>query len=72
MKKSKKKEQSKPAQVQPQEVPFDVWWALTAPKGNFKPYLKEIMVADFKSRGLSKCETMDTFNEALRLFGYVV
>ena len=51
---------------------FDVWWALASKKSNFRPYLKEIIWADFKGRGLNKEETLKCFYDALKKFGYTV
>jgi hypothetical protein len=51
-------------------VAFDIWWSRIAKEMNMPHYLKEIIAADFKARGLSKEEKVERFNEALAAFGY--
>ncbi len=48
---------------------FDQWWIIINQKVSMRPHLKEILIADFKARGLSKLESEEKFNEALKLFG---
>ena len=67
-----KKVVKKPEPVAVPTVSFETWWVLASKRGNFRPYLKEIMAADFKGRGLSENETLDCYYEALRQFGYTV
>ena len=48
---------------------FDVWWMDINRRVTMKPWMKEIVKADFKGRGLSNKETMERFDDALRVFG---
>jgi hypothetical protein len=59
-----------PAVKTEQTVTFDIWWSLAAKRLNLQPHIKEIVWADFKSRGLKLEEPEIKFIEALRLFGY--
>jgi hypothetical protein len=57
-------------QLQPQEplIDFDAWFCLrqdSIPSHHHK----EIIMADFKARGLSMLETISSYDEALRLYG---
>lgn len=49
-------------------IDFDAWFCLRQDSipGH---HHKEIILADFKARGLSTLETMSSFDEALRLYG---
>jgi hypothetical protein len=54
-----------------EEIPlieFDGWWAM---RMNQIPtqHHKEIIKADFKAQGLSKKETVETYDAALRRYG---
>lgn len=51
------------------KVTFDQWWMLMNKKRNLKPWLKEIVWADFKARGVSKMEKEKVFEDALKLYG---
>jgi hypothetical protein len=51
-------------------ISFEQWWMLVNKKMDFKPWLKEVMKADFKSRGLGANEKESAFNAALEKFGY--
>jgi len=53
----------------PTTVSFDQWWMMVNSKISLKPYMKEIIAVDFKSRGLSKNETSEKFDATLRIFG---
>lgn len=53
-------------------VTFDMWWSGVAKKLNLQSYLKEVVWADFKARGLQRESTEDQFVRALALFGYKV
>lgn len=53
----------------PATVSFDQWWMMVNSKVSLKPYMKEIIVVDFKARGLSKNETAEKFDATLRVFG---
>lgn len=50
-------------------VDFDTWWMDVNRRVKMKPWMKEIVQADFKGRGLSKRESLEKFDESLRLFG---
>jgi len=50
-------------------VSFDHWWILLNKRMSLRPHLKEIMWADFNSRGLKKEELVARYDEGLRLFG---
>ena len=51
-------------------IAFDLWWIEVNKQLNLPHYIKEIMLADFKGRGLGAIETAAKYNEALALFGY--
>lgn len=48
---------------------FDQWWMTVNGKKSLKPWMKEIVWADFKARGKTKNETEESYNKALELFG---
>jgi hypothetical protein len=52
------------------KITFDQWWMIVNKKKQFKHWIKEVMKADFKARGLSDLEEECEFNKALELFGY--
>ena len=49
-------------------VSFDHWFHLRKDKIPAR-HMKEILVADFKSRGLSDTATMEQFDKTLALYG---
>ena len=50
------------------KVHFDAWWAMTEKK--IPPqHHKEIVMADFRARGLSHMESIQSYNEALKRYG---
>lgn len=54
--------------AKPQDMPFDVWWAMVQKK--MPPqHRKEVILADFKARGLGMKQTLAEYNEALALYG---
>jgi hypothetical protein len=61
------------AQVQPDaedsKISFDQWWIIINGKVSMRPHLKEILLADFRARGLSKREDEAAYDNALKLFG---
>jgi hypothetical protein len=72
---AKKKENEKPAakvvaQVAPQpaKVDFDAWWAMNEKKIPVQ-HRKEIIIADFRARGLSLKESLQSYNDALKKYG---
>jgi hypothetical protein len=64
------KRQSKAIISTPEIVSFDAWWMVASKRLNLKGWLKEIIWADFKGRGLSEKETIQRYEEGLKLFGY--
>jgi hypothetical protein len=64
-----KREQSQ-AFLKPEEVlSFDQWWVGICRRATLRPSLKEIVWADFNSRGLQKEEPASKYEEGLKLFG---
>ena len=61
-----------PKADEPQKLPFSAWWMLANKKITFKPWMKEIILADFKARGLTETETLDDYYAALTKFGYTI
>jgi len=53
-------------------ISFDQWWMKASKKIKLSSWLKEVLLADFKARGLSKEETEERFNKALEQFGYKI
>lgn len=51
---------------------FDVWWNSIAKSLSLQSHIKEIVWADFQSRGLKKAEPEAQYIAALRLFGYKI
>jgi hypothetical protein len=49
-------------------IEFDAWWA-TVEKRIPLQHCKEIIVADFKGRGLSLQEAASSYDEALKEYG---
>ena len=52
-----------------EKVEFDYWWALRKDELNQPIHIKEIVLADMKGRGLSKEESLDSWDKAARIFG---
>jgi hypothetical protein len=52
-----------------EKLSFDHWWILLNMRMSLKPHLKEILWAEFRSRGLKKVETAAKYDEGLKLFG---
>ena len=48
---------------------FDVWWMDINRRVTLKAWMKEVIKADFKGRGLTGKEDPQKYDEALRLFG---
>jgi hypothetical protein len=57
-----------PEPSQAPKLDFDAWWALNEKKIP-KQHTKDVIWADFKARGLSSQETMQTYNLAIREYG---
>ncbi len=52
-------------------VSFDQFWMKIQPKLKLQLHMKEIIMVDFQSRGLSmKAEKVGSFEAALKKFGY--
>ena len=64
---SQKREASAPVKTD-KAVSFDSWYHQRSTKIP-KQHRKEVIAADFKSRGLGKQATMDEFDKALKLYG---
>lgn len=52
-----------------EKIDFDTWWMDINRRVKMKSWLKEVVQADFKGRGLEKRESLEKFDESLRLFG---
>ena len=67
----KEMEQSKRSPVVDltEKVEFDYWWALRKDQLGQPAHIKEIVWADMKGRGLSKEESLDSWDKAARIFG---
>lgn len=52
-----------------QEISFDQWWADRSAALKQPPYMKEIIQADFKGRGLSLKHTAEKWDWAAKQFG---
>jgi len=63
MKKAPKLEKKEPALVD-----FDTWYFMRS-KDIPKMHIKEIIIVDFKARGLKEKETIEAFDSALRKYG---
>ena len=50
-------------------VDFDTWWIDVNRRKPLKPWLKEIIKADFGGRGLGKSGSIEEFDDALKTFG---
>lgn len=54
------------------KITYDQWWIYVNKKFTLKTWMKEVLKADFKGRGLSDSETRETFDEALVKCGYKI
>ena len=52
-----------------EKVECDYWWALRKDQLGQPMHIKEIVWADMKGRGLSKEESLDSWDKAARIFG---
>lgn len=50
-------------------VSFDQWWMMVGRKVKMRQHMKEILLVDFAARGLTKQETEQKYDDALRVFG---
>ena len=53
-------------------ISFDLWWNETNKKLNQPAHVKEIVWAEFKSRGLKKEDLPSKYDIAIVLFGYKI
>ena len=51
-----------------EKLDFETWFAMRESKLP-KQHRKEIILADFKARGLQQCESLADFDAALRKYG---
>ncbi len=51
-------------------VSFDQWWIDVSRQLKLAPHIKEIVLADFKARGLGLVEPKEKYEVALGQFGY--
>ena len=68
---AKNKEDLKQGVAQEPKVPFDAWWARIEPKIAVH-HRKEIIVADFKARGLTLSESIKSYDACLEKYGLKV
>jgi len=52
------------------KISFDQWWMMVNKSSQLKPWMKEVIFADFKGRSLTKEETAAKYDWALQQFGY--
>ena len=52
------------------QVHFDAWWSTLAKERKFPAHLKEVIWADFRSRGIKMTDSKINFEAALTQFGY--
>jgi hypothetical protein len=64
----KKREEAVPQKATEKEVSFDSWYHQRKSKIK-KCHMKEIIWADFVSRGMGKRAKMDEYDKALGLYG---
>lgn len=50
-------------------ISFDAWWMGFTRKVKIRPSYKEIIIADFKARGLSMNATQAEYDSAIEMFG---
>lgn len=53
-----------------ESVSFDIWWMGLIRKIKIRPSYKEIIIADFKARGLSMKEKEEDYDKAIESFGF--
>lgn len=58
------------AKPEAKSVSFDIWWMGFIRKVKIRPSYKEIIIADFKARGLSMEEKEEAYNKAIESFGF--
>jgi len=55
--------------VAPNTISFDQWWMQLIRKITIRPSYKEVIKADFKSRGLTDNALQEEWDKALELYG---
>lgn len=58
-------------EVKPKLISFETWWFMRS-KMIPSIHAKEIIIADFKSRGLKEFEVIEDFDAALTKYGIVL
>lgn len=53
----------------PEGLSFEQWWMITNNVKPMRAHMKEILQAEFKSRGLKSHASKEQFDEALKRFG---
>lgn len=70
LKKQKALKESPKVKVEvPNVISFDQWWMQLIRKIDIRPSYKEIIKADFKSRGLINKALQEEWDKALELYG---
>ena len=59
----------KPVIEADKKISFDQWWMIVNKRVSLPYWQKEVILADFKGRGLSKLESEKSFDDALKMFG---
>lgn len=54
--------------IEPSKIPFDTWFFMRC-QSIPKQHAREIIIVDFKARGLKNEETVDAFDKALSEYG---
>ena len=52
------------------KISFDQWWIMINKRFAAKPWMKEILRADFNGRGLSENESKEAFDNGLKACGF--
>jgi hypothetical protein len=58
-------------EVPEQLINFEEWWLLRYSSFKMNPYLKDVLRADMKGRGLGVKNTLKQWDDAAKLFGLV-
>lgn len=57
------------SQPDAESISFDIWWMGFIRKVKIRPSYKEVIIADFKARGLTMQEKQEDYDKAIELFG---
>jgi len=73
MKKIKEFERSSQKIIEKKEdkLDFDEWWAMRHNKFTINPYLKDVLKADAKGRGLKNKHSIQEWDSAARMYGLI-